>query len=175
MAVKAYIALGSNLANPIQMVQNAIAALSQLPQTQLLQQSSLYKTKPLGPQNQPDFINAVVLITTNLMALELLAQTQSVQTRLGRTPGERWGARVIDLDILLYGDEAINSDKLTIPHPGLCQREFVLYPLAEIAPDLILPTGQSILKLKTSCNPRGITLVTERFINETNSDLSRHF
>jgi 2-amino-4-hydroxy-6-hydroxymethyldihydropteridine diphosphokinase len=109
------------------------------------------------------------------MALELLAQTQSVQTRLGRTPGERWGARVIDLDILLYGDEAINSDKLTIPHPGLCQREFVLYPLAEIAPDLILPTGQSILKLKTSCNPRGITLVTERFINETNSDLSRHF
>lgn len=160
MGVNAYIALGSNLSNPIQQVRQAIVALARLPKTQLVRQSSLYKTQPLGPSDQPDFINAVVLIVTELTPLELLEQTQAMETQLGRTPGERWGARVIDVDILLYGNIVLNSDKLTLPHPGLGQREFVLYPLAEIAPDLMLPTGQSVLNLQASCDPRGIAVVS---------------
>jgi 2-amino-4-hydroxy-6-hydroxymethyldihydropteridine diphosphokinase len=156
MAALVYIALGANLVDPKATLQTAIARLAQLPNTHLLQQSSLYQTSPLGPANQPDFINAVVLVKTALSPLSLLDALQALEGELGRVLTERWGPRMIDLDILLYGDQVINSDRLTLPHPGIYYREFVLYPLAEIAPDWILPTGQTVSQLKASCDPRGI-------------------
>lgn len=161
MHMKTYVAMGSNLSQPVQMVQTAMAELARLPTTRLLQRSSLYQAKPWGPQNQPDFINAVALLETDLFAAQLLEYLSALERQLGRIPSERWGPRVIDLDILLYGDMIMKSDKISIPHPGIYQREFVLFPLAEIAPDLILPTGQSILELKAACDPRGITVLAE--------------
>ena len=114
----------------------------------------------MGPQHQPDFINAVVLLETTLSVFSLLIHLQTLEQQAGRVPSERWGPRVIDLDILLYGELVIKSDKLTIPHPDLGRREFVLYPLAEIDADLILPTGQSIFQLKADCDPHGIVVVS---------------
>lgn len=152
-----YIGIGANLGNPIVTMEQATLALAKLPETNLLLHSRLYRSKPLGPSDQPDYSNAVALIDTTLSPLALLDELQALEIRLGRQPSHlRWGPRVIDLDILLYGQEIIQHERLTIPHPGLDKREFVLYPLAEIAPDLILPTGASILTLKELCDPRGI-------------------
>lgn len=156
MSVISYIGLGSNLGDSRHLLDQAIAELDLLPQTHVLQQSSMYRTKPWGPQNQPDFFNAVVEITTELEPFTLLTHAQDIEKRMGRVPAEHWGPRVIDLDILLYGDLCLETEHLTVPHLRLMEREFVLYPLAEIAPDLILPNGQSILELKYNCDPRGI-------------------
>ncbi|UVE59749.1 2-amino-4-hydroxy-6-hydroxymethyldihydropteridine diphosphokinase [Coxiella-like endosymbiont] len=136
----------------------AIAKLTKLPATTLLIHSSLYRSRPLGPQNQPDYINAVAAIETALLPYELLKILQELEKHQGRQrSGERWGPRVIDLDILLYGDSRIQNDDLIIPHPQLICREFVLYPLAEIAKNLILPTGEPILTLRAKCSAQGIT------------------
>lgn len=155
-----YIGVGANLNNPKKRVQMAIAELTKLPATTLLIHSSLYRSRPLGSQNQPDYINAVAAIETALLPYELLRTLQGLEKRQGRQRnGERWGPRVIDLDILLYGDSQIQNDDLIIPHPQLTWREFVLYPLAEIAKNLILPTGESILTLKAKCSVQGITRI----------------
>lgn len=154
----AYIGVGANLYNPKKQVQIAIANLTKLPATTLLMYSSLYRSRPLGPQNQPDYINAVSAIETALPPYELLRALQELEKHQGRQRnGKRWEPRVIDLDILLYGDSRIQNDDLIIPHSQLTWREFVLYPLAEIAKNLILPTGESILTLKAQCSVRGIT------------------
>ncbi|EFE96227.1 2-amino-4-hydroxy-6-hydroxymethyldihydropteridine diphosphokinase [Serratia odorifera] len=142
---RVYIALGSNLAQPLQQVNTALEALAHIPRTQLIACSSFYRTKPLGPQNQPDFLNAVVAVDTRLPAEQLLDHTQAIERNQGRVrKDERWGPRTLDLDMLLYGDRVINTDRLTVPHYGLKEREFMLYPLAEIAPDLILPDGEAL-------------------------------
>ncbi len=136
--VTAYIALGSNLNNPIQQVEQALAALTHLPQTQLLKHSKLYQTKPLGPQDQPDFINAVAALETQLSPEDFLLALQTIENQQGRVRTEkRWGPRTLDLDIMLYGKEIKNTPALIIPHPGLATREFWRIPLQEIAPDLI--------------------------------------
>lgn len=142
---RVYIALGSNLANPLHQVQSALNALAELPQTKLIATSSLYRTPPLGPQDQPDYLNAVVALDTVLSAENLLDHTQKIELEHGRVrKDERWGPRTLDLDILLFGDEIINTERLTVPHYDMKNRQFMLYPLAEIAPELHFPTGESL-------------------------------
>ncbi len=141
---RAYIALGSNLNDPFLQVQQAISSLKALSQTSLVSTSSLYRNPPLGPQDQPEFINAVAAIDTSLAPLELLAELKKIEVQQGKVKVRHWGERIIDLDLILYGDEIINNPDLIVPHPGLKQRNFVLVPLAEIAPDLILPDGEAV-------------------------------
>ncbi|RUO24282.1 2-amino-4-hydroxy-6-hydroxymethyldihydropteridine diphosphokinase [Aliidiomarina minuta] len=139
-----YLGLGANLQKPLQQIQNAVKALQASPAIQVLRSSSLYASKPMGPQDQPDYVNAVVLIETNLQPLELLNLTQSIETLAGRERKQHWGPRTLDVDILLIDQLQLSLPQLTVPHPGLHEREFVLYPLAEIAPDLMLPDGTPV-------------------------------
>lgn len=143
----AYIALGSNLHTPLEQLKRALNALAQLPQTQLMAVSSFYRSKPLGPQDQPDYLNAAVEISTALSPLALLDELQRIENEQGRIRLRRWGERTLDLDILLYGDEIIQTERLTVPHYDMHNREFVIVPLAEIAPNLILPNGQKLAEL----------------------------
>lgn len=143
----AYIALGSNLHTPLEQLKRALNALAQLPQTQLMAVSSFYRSKPLGPQDQPDYLNATVEISTALSPLTLLDELQRIENEQGRVRLRRWGERTLDLDILLYGDEIIQTERLTVPHYDMHNREFVIVPLAEIAPNLILPNGQKLAEL----------------------------
>ncbi len=140
MATEAvYIGLGSNLNDPINQVRSAISAIDDIESLHLTRQSSLYRTAPMGPQNQPDYINAAVQVHTCLPPLSLLDTLQSIETKFGRIRLERWGARVIDLDILLYGQRILNTPRLRIPHYGLTERSFVLVPLAEIDKTIHVP------------------------------------
>ncbi|WP_230206083.1 2-amino-4-hydroxy-6-hydroxymethyldihydropteridine diphosphokinase [Coxiella endosymbiont of Amblyomma americanum] len=160
-----YIGVGSNLNFPIKQVKTAIANLAMLPKTVILHYSSFYKSRPTGPQDQPNYINAVAVLETTLLPTALLKALKNLEKTQGRKCSKiRWGARAIDLDILLYGKSIIRSKVLSVPHPQLQLREFVLYPLSEVAPDLVLPTtGESILTLKKLCPANGI----KRLINFT--------
>lgn len=144
MRNQVYIALGSNLAQPIQQLNQALQAIAHLPNTQLNRVSSFYQSKPLGPQDQPDYVNAVACITTDFAPLELLEQLQKIEQQQGRIRLRRWGERTLDLDILLYDDLVLQTERLTIPHYDMQNREFVIIPLLEIAPDLILPNGKKL-------------------------------
>ena len=136
----AYIGLGSNLSEPIKQVQAAIDEIKKIAQSQVINVSSLYLSKPMGPQNQDDYINAVLALETKLTPIELLDTLQDIENKAGRVRKEnRWGARILDLDIILFGNQIITTDRLVIPHYGMKEREFVLLPLAEITTDLILP------------------------------------
>jgi 2-amino-4-hydroxy-6-hydroxymethyldihydropteridine diphosphokinase len=138
--VPAYVALGSNLDGPEAQVARAFDALARLPATRLVFRSSRYRSRPLGPVTQPDFVNAVAALLTQLDAPTLLRELKALETRLGRAvPVERWGPRVIDLDLLVHGQTRSSDESLTLPHPGLTQRDFVLVPLAEICPLLKVP------------------------------------
>ena len=141
----AYIGLGSNLSEPIERVKSAIKAIENITRSTVISVSSLYLSKPMGPQDQDDYINAVLSLETSLSAIELLDALQAIENEFGRVRKEnRWGARILDLDIILFGDKVINSERLIIPHYGMTEREFVLIPLAEIAPVLQLPNGQGV-------------------------------
>lgn len=142
-----YIALGSNLNTPTMQLNAAIEALSNLPDTKIESVSSFYQSKPLGPQDQPDYVNAVTCINTELQPLALLEQLQHIENTQGRVRLRRWGERTLDLDILLYEDLVLNSEHLTIPHYDMQNREFVIIPLYEIAPELILPNGEKLAEL----------------------------
>lgn len=143
--VTAYLGLGSNLSDPKLQVIQAIVAIANIEGCQLTKQSSLYLSKPMGPQDQDDYINAVVEITTQLPALKLLDALQNIENEAGRVRKDnRWGARILDCDILLYGNESIDNQRLTVPHYGMKLREFVLLPLDEISPELKLPDGLTI-------------------------------
>ncbi len=143
--VVAYIGFGSNLQNPKLQIEKAFVELQELDSTRLLVTSSLYKTKPMGPTDQPDFINAVAKILTSLSPKELLTELQEIEARHRRQRGtQRWGPRTLDLDILLYGNLQMDTKQLRIPHYGIAEREFVLIPLQEIEADLIIP-GKGIL------------------------------
>jgi 2-amino-4-hydroxy-6-hydroxymethyldihydropteridine diphosphokinase len=136
----AYIAVGSNLDEPAQQVAAAFDKLATLDRSRLVLRSKLYRSAPLGPQNQPDFVNAAAGMLTQLPAHELLAQLKQLEAAQGRAqPIERWGPRRIDLDILVYGGERISERGLTVPHAGIAERAFVLVPLRDIAPDLNVP------------------------------------
>lgn len=142
---RVYIAVGSNLASPLNQVNAAIAALGEIPHTTVVAVSSFYRTPPLGPQDQPDYLNAAVALETELAPVTLLDNTQRIELQQGRVrKAERWGPRTLDLDIMLFGDLTLNSDRLTVPHYDMHNRGFMLWPLAEIAPDLIFPDGTSL-------------------------------
>lgn len=134
-----YLGLGSNLDYPEKHLNLALVDIADIDQTTILASSSYYKSPPLGPQDQPDFINCVVKLETGLTAHILLAALQKIENQHGRKREIRWGPRTLDLDILLFGDMKINDDNLTIPHPQLAYREFVLVPLSEIESDIIIP------------------------------------
>ncbi len=157
-----YIGIGSNLSNPIKQVQQAILALNNLEKTRFVVASSIYASKPMGPQDQPDYVNAVAQLHTSLSPLDLLAALQTIENKAGRIrKEERWGARILDLDILIYADKVIHNEYLTVPHYGIKDREFVLLPLAEIAPELQLPTGELISKLAEKINNNGLKKITD--------------
>ena len=138
----AYIAIGSNLASPLEQVNAAVQALGEIPQSKIVAVSSFYRTPPLGPQDQPDYLNAAVVLETALDAETLLDNTQRIELQQGRVrKAERWGPRTLDLDIMLFGHETINTERLTVPHYDMKNRGFMLWPLFEIAPDLIFPDG----------------------------------
>jgi len=138
----AYIAIGSNLASPLEQVNAAVQALGKIPQSRIVALSSFYRTPPLGPQDQPDYLNAAVVLETTLDAETLLDNTQRIELQQGRVrKAERWGPRTLDLDIMLFGHEVINTERLTVPHYDMKNRGFMLWPLFEVAPDLIFPDG----------------------------------
>lgn len=149
----AYIAIGSNLASPLEQVNAAVQALGDIPQTRVVALSSFYRTPPLGPQDQPDYLNAAIALETALSAEALLDNTQRIELQQGRVrKEERWGPRTLDLDIMLFGDAVINTERLTVPHYDMKRRGFMLWPLFEIAPDLIFPDGESLSALLTQLN-----------------------
>ena len=155
-----YLGLGANLNQPVQQLDNAVAALAQLVSSENLTVSSFYTSKPMGPQDQPDYVNAVAKIITDLSPLALLDKTQAIELACGRVrKEERWGPRTLDIDILLYDELELESERLTVPHYGLHVREFVLYPLYELAPDLRLPNGQSINALLANVPLNGLTAI----------------
>ena len=152
----AYIGLGSNLDNPIKHVQAAFKQLGQITDTQLLEQSPLYRSAPVGPAGQPDYINACALLQTTLTPLQLLDALQAIENSHQRVRKERWGARTLDLDLLLFGQQTIDTPRLQVPHPYLAERNFVLYPLADIGIKAHLPSGEPIAKLKQASNNTGL-------------------
>ncbi|MBN6064458.1 2-amino-4-hydroxy-6-hydroxymethyldihydropteridine diphosphokinase [Aggregatibacter actinomycetemcomitans] len=141
---KVYVALGSNLADPQAQLVAALRAMNQLPDSKVVSVSSFYQSKPLGPQDQPDYVNAVACLETALSPFALLDELQRIEQEQGRVRLRRWGERTLDLDILLYAEQTIQSGRLTVPHYDMHNREFVIIPLAEIAPTLSLPNGQSV-------------------------------
>ena len=153
--VSAYIGLGSNLDDPRTQLEVAMFRLGELPETELGMRSSVYRSAPYGGVEQPDFVNAVVMIVTRLPALVLLDQLLDLERELGRRrDGSRWGPRVIDLDLLIYGDAIINKERLTVPHPGIAERNFVLLPLREVAPDLVVPGLGPVANIAVADEPR---------------------
>ncbi|GHA53793.1 2-amino-4-hydroxy-6-hydroxymethyldihydropteridine diphosphokinase [Photobacterium aphoticum] len=157
--IRAYIAIGSNLSDPVAQANRAIEALKQHPDVNVVAVSSLYSSTPMGPQDQPDYINAVVAVDTELAPLALLDCTQSIEQAQGRVrKDERWGPRTLDLDIVLYGDLEHHCDRLTVPHYGMKVREFVLYPLAEIAPELVLPDHTALQTLLAQVDRNGLAI-----------------
>jgi 2-amino-4-hydroxy-6-hydroxymethyldihydropteridine diphosphokinase len=154
-----YLGLGSNLSDPIQQIQQAISVISTHDEINTLACSSLYISQPMGPQDQPDYFNAVLKINTLLKPLALLDKLQAIENIAGRVrKDQRWGARVLDIDILLYNNEVIKNDRLTVPHYGLQEREFVVIPLAEIDNQLQLPNGQSIAALANNIVTNGLKI-----------------
>lgn len=153
----AYVGIGSNLDDPPARVREAIAALAELPQSRLLARSSLWHSSPFGPVPQADFCNAVVALLTTLAVREFFTALRALEARLGRTPPrERWGPRRIDLDLLAMAGEQVNRADLVLPHPGIVERNFVLYPLAEIAPDLQLPGLGRVAELAARVSTQGL-------------------
>lgn len=146
MAV-AFIALGSNLAQPVEQLNAAVKAIAALPQTVIEKISSYYGSKPMGPQDQPDYVNAVLKMQTELSPSVLLDELQRIENKQGRVRLRRWGERTLDLDILLYDNVKMQSERLTIPHYDMQNREFVIVPLAEIASEWILPDGKAVSEL----------------------------
>lgn len=147
----AFVGLGSNMADPSTQLAGAVARLAALPKTKLVAQSAFYRSKPVGPQDQPDFVNGAVWLRTEFTPLELLDQLQSIEQAHGRERIQHWGPRTLDLDLLLYGDEAIASERLTVPHAELANRDFVLQPLLDLDPERVLPDGRSLGKLMQQC------------------------
>jgi 2-amino-4-hydroxy-6-hydroxymethyldihydropteridine diphosphokinase len=148
---RCFIGLGSNLDNPISQVSNALSELAGLDHCTLITASSLYASAPVGPQDQPDFINAVAEIETDLPPEALLDQLQGLEQKHRRIRERHWGPRTLDLDILLYDQQIINTERLKVPHPYMHERSFVLYPLAEIDPNLTTPKGLPLSALLTAC------------------------
>lgn len=155
--VIAYIGLGSNLTTPEAQIKAARQAINELDNVQEHAFSSLYRSPPMGPQDQPDYVNAVMAVKTGLSAMALLRRLQKIELDQGRVrKDERWGARTLDLDIILYGEQIIELPDLIVPHYGLAERAFVLYPLQEIAPAIQVPGKGEIADLVSLCPLAGL-------------------
>ena len=136
----AYVGLGSNLQMPARQIDEAFELLAEIEGSRLVRRSSLYRSTPLGGIEQPDFVNGVAAMLTTLEPSEFLAKLQAIEKRQGRErDGARWGPRVLDLDLLVFCGQIIEQPGITVPHPGIAERNFVLLPLGEIAPDLVIP------------------------------------
>jgi len=155
----AYVAIGSNLNNPRERVLEALTRLSQLPAVHSVLASRLYRSQPMGPQNQPEFVNAAAGFVSELNPRALLDALLDIERSMGRNRGERWGPRVIDLDLIWMVDSPTEQPGLSLPHPGVSSRNFVLYPLADIAPMLIIPGHGMVLDLKSSAADAGISVL----------------
>ncbi|WP_348673425.1 2-amino-4-hydroxy-6-hydroxymethyldihydropteridine diphosphokinase [uncultured Abyssibacter sp.] len=159
-SVIAYLGLGANLGRPAETLAATVRAIREWPQTRCRAVSRLYHSAPMGPADQPDFCNAVVQLRTELSAPALLAQAQATERAFGRTRSDvRWGARSLDLDLLLYGDEVVQDADLVLPHPGLEQRAFVVFPLLDVAADLTLPSGRSLAEVARRLGQDGLLRV----------------
>jgi 2-amino-4-hydroxy-6-hydroxymethyldihydropteridine diphosphokinase len=153
----AYVALGANLGDPAATIRVAFGALANLPESRVVHCSSLYRTTPVGNTEQPEFINAVAALETTLAPESLLDALFDIEARFGRIRAEKNGPRTLDLDLLLYNNQQLNLPRLTLPHPRLHLRAFVLYPLAELAPDLQLPGRGSIAAWLPAVANQGIS------------------
>lgn len=142
-----FLGLGSNQGDRLEALSQAETRLDAVPGIRVLRRSSVYETTPVGMTDQPRFLNRVLLIETSIEPHALLDAALQIERDLGRTRSRRWGPRAIDIDILLYGEEAVSSDRLTIPHPEMAGRRFVLVPLLELAPDARLPDGRTVRDL----------------------------
>jgi 2-amino-4-hydroxy-6-hydroxymethyldihydropteridine diphosphokinase len=161
----AYVGIGSNLKQPAIQVRRALQALSDLPQTRVELKSSLYGSEPLGPVPQPQYVNAVAGLLTQLEVRTFFEALRDLETRLGRqAPRERWGPRLIDLDLLLFAEQRLDIPELTLPHPGIVQRNFVLYPLRELAPELTVPGCGRVAVLAARVDPAGIWRLSDETI-----------
>ncbi|MEQ1529744.1 MAG: 2-amino-4-hydroxy-6-hydroxymethyldihydropteridine diphosphokinase [Methylococcales bacterium] len=159
--ITAYIGLGSNLAEPIAQIKAARRHIADLDGVQELAFSNLYQSAPMGPPDQPDYVNAVMAIATKLAPMPLLRQLQAIENAQGRVrQGERWGARTLDLDILLYGQQQIALPDLVVPHTGMTERAFVLYPLNELDSELIIPGKGALADVLAHCPMHGLHRLT---------------
>lgn len=153
---RCFIGLGSNLERPREQLERALRALAELPDCRLGQVSPFYGNPAVGPGKQPDYVNAVAELFTELAPADLLARLQHIENIQGRVRTERWGARTLDLDLLLYGAEIIDTPTLQVPHPRMRDRNFVLYPLRDLAPDLHFPDGTPLAALLDCCPDAGL-------------------
>lgn len=154
---RAFIGLGSNLQDPAQQLQSALKALASTEGITQVTASPFYRSVAIGPGEQPDYVNAVAALNTKLTPIALLEALQAIEQSHGRVRGAlRWTARTLDLDLLLFDDVVIESERLTVPHPQMANRNFVLRPLWDLAPDLILPDGRAIATLLAACGDEGI-------------------
>lgn len=149
----AYIGLGSNLGDPAAQLERAVRALRRLPRSRPGRVSPCYRSRALGPQPQPDYLNAVAALHTRLDPHALLERLQRIERGAGRVRVQRWGPRTLDLDLLLYGELVLREPRLTLPHPQLAARAFVVFPLLDIAPDLVLPDGSTLAARAAALDP----------------------
>ncbi|MBT3309549.1 MAG: 2-amino-4-hydroxy-6-hydroxymethyldihydropteridine diphosphokinase [Gammaproteobacteria bacterium] len=160
--MRAVVGLGSNLQQPERQLRQALDALRAIAEEGVVKASSLYRSPPMGPQDQPDYINAVAVIETVLEPLELLDQLQQIEQQQGRERKRHWGERTLDLDLLLYGDQSIDHPRLQVPHPGITERSFVLLPMQEVLGDMQEIPGQGELgQWVERCNCDEIERVVE--------------
>lgn len=162
-AVQAFVGIGANLGDPVAQVLDACERLDRdVPDTQLTGRSRLYRNPPMGPQDQPDYVNAVVRLDTRLDPVALLTELQAIERACGRhRDGSRWGPRLIDLDLLLFGGEVIDVPGLRVPHPGIADRDFVLFPLLELAPGLDIPSYGAVAALCQGRSAAGLLAIAE--------------
>ena len=157
MTIRVYIGIGSNLDNPVAQVLEAVEELEMIPDTILAERSTLYSARPMGPEDQPDYVNAVVAMDTLLSADELHKALIKIEDLQGRVrEGEKWGPRIIDLDLLLYGNNTIDTATLTVPHPGMHERDFVIIPLEEVAGNLKIPGRGNLYSLINKCKSHSL-------------------
>ena len=157
MTIRVYIGIGSNLDNPVAQVLEAVEELEMIPDTILAERSTLYSARPMGPADQPDYVNAVVALDTLLSADELHKALIRIEDLQGRVrEGEKWGPRIIDLDLLLYGNRTIDTATLTVPHPGMHERDFVIIPLEEVAGNLKIPGRGNLYSLINKCKSHSL-------------------
>ncbi len=159
---RSYIALGSNLAQPLSQLKAAVEAIHALPQSTVTAISHAYRSTAVGPGEQPDYLNAVLCLETRLAPLALLEQLQAIENAQGRERNTRWGARTLDLDILLYDTISSSNPRLTLPHPRMTERNFVLYPLRDVADEnLMLPDGRDLVTLLAACPAGDLTRIPQ--------------